>query len=59
MGIRQYQPIQVRLHMATTTSDTHVKRVHTLRGLAWRIQASPWSPKRSATLPSEVGPGGR
>ena len=58
IGIRQYQPIHARLHTAMTTSDTHVNLVHTLRGLAWRIQASPRSPNKWATLPSVVGPVG-
>ena len=57
--MRQYQPIHALLHTATTTSDTHVNLVHTLRGLAWRIQASPRSPKKPATLPSAVSSAGR
>ena len=54
-GIRHHQPIQSRLQMEIANSETTLKRVQTLIGLACRIQRSPVRPNTSATLCSSVG----
>jgi hypothetical protein len=49
-----HQPIQARLQMARMSRGRTANRVQTDQGLAWRIQLSPLSPNRLATLRSEV-----
>ena len=53
-AIRQYQPIHSRLQIASASSETTEKRVQTLHGFAWRIQASPSRPKSLASRRSVV-----
>ena len=48
-GIRQSSPIQSRLQIERTSIGRTANRVHTLAGLAWRIQLSPLRPKTRAT----------
>src|SRR5215212_5453344 len=49
-----HQPIQSRLQTARISRGRTANRVQTDQGLAWRIQLSPLSPNRLATLRSEV-----
>src|SRR5215211_1202639 len=49
-----HQPIQSRLQTARISRGRTANRVQTDHGLAWRIQLSPLSPNRLATLRSEV-----
>jgi hypothetical protein len=58
IGTSDHHPIQSRLQIATTSSGRTVNRVQTLSGLAWRIQVSPSSPNRRASLVCAETPGG-
>jgi len=54
MGANDHQPNQIRLQIAKISIGRTVKRVQTLRGLAWRAQVSSLMWKAVAILRSNV-----